>query len=54
VMNSAMKRTAKIWGEATEDETRVVGAVYGELAKANALYPSDNSADDSESHQSLL
>ncbi|MFT8704642.1 tyrosine-type recombinase/integrase [Bifidobacterium aquikefiricola] len=51
VMNSAMKKTAKIWGEATEDETRVVGAVYGELAKANALYPPADSADDSESHQ---
>ncbi|EIT89030.1 integrase family protein [Parascardovia denticolens IPLA 20019] len=35
VMNSAMKKTAEIWGEATEDETRVVGYVYGELAKAN-------------------
>ena len=51
VMNSAMKRTAKIWGEATEEETRIVGAVYGELAKANELYPSADSADTSESHQ---
>jgi integrase len=50
VMNSAMKKTAAIWGEATEEETRIVGAVYGELAKANELYPAD-SADDSESHQ---
>jgi integrase len=47
VMNSAMKKTAEIWGEATEDETRVVGYVYGELAKANA----EDSADDSPSHQ---